>query len=150
MTIPYYVATKSDNIDIFKRINTILRSREDANFVLAVDWTTHPYCKPFSIHRRECKHQAIVDVAGIRNSMVFILAYDGSKGSGMFFELGYAYSLLTDRFGNHIKHITVVYDEEKYHISEIIDQSMFMALPELEFVSLQHLHTHDFDKIVRI
>ena len=140
MTITYYIAAKFEDTEIFKRITNALSSRKDANYVLTIDWTKHENCKPYSENREVCIHQAIDDVVAIRNSIMFILAYDGKKGSGMIFELGYAYSLLAQR---RIANIIITYDDDVYNIRDILDQSMFLALPEITFMSIRQLSSCD-------
>ncbi len=116
-----YIATKFTNVDGFNEIYNILK---DNNISLTVDWTKHLNVKPFREHHSICMEQSLMDIKGIEECDYFIFKYDGEKGSGMFFELGYAYALKK-------KIIAIGYG--------IMNTSMFIHLPLIEYSDIDEL-----------
>ena len=85
-----YIATKFEDVTEYKELENILVSDGHS---ITCDWTAHKSVHPFSDDRPICRSQSEEDLSGIRNSDVVILLYNGKKGSGMSFEIGYATAL---------------------------------------------------------
>ncbi len=116
-----YIASKFTNVEGFNEIHTILK---DNNITLTVDWTKHLNVKPFREYHSVCMEQSLEDIKGIEDCDYFIFKYDGEKGSGMFFELGYAYALK--------KNIIAIGHG-------IMDISMFIHLPLIKYSDVDGL-----------
>jgi len=117
-----YISTKFQEI---KKFNTIKDKLNENNIHVKLDWTKHKSCKPFSKNKELCCEQANEDILGIKNSDVFIMYYNGiDKGSGMFFELGYAYSLNKEIYvyGENIENISMFIHLKGINIRKDIDQ----------------------------
>ena len=83
----FYLATKFQDTQAF---NVLRETLEKNGHECSIDWTKHLGCKPFSEHAEVCKKQAMEDIEAIDNSDIFIMSYNGIRGVGMFYELGYA------------------------------------------------------------
>ena len=85
-----YIATKFEDTEIYHNIKNELEAR---GYTITCDWTKHKKVHPFSENKNLCHSQSLEDIIGIEQADVVILLYNGKKGSGMSFEIGYATAL---------------------------------------------------------
>ena len=85
-----YIATKFEDTEIY---NNLKNKLEVKGYEITCDWTKHKKVHPFSENKELCYSQSLEDVIGIEQADVMILLYNGKKGSGMSFEIGYATAL---------------------------------------------------------
>ena len=115
----FYISTKFENIESF---NYVKYKLEEIGYKLVLDWTKHKNCKPYSENYIVSKIQAIEDLKAIKEADFIVYINYHKKGSGTFFELGYAYA--------KNKIIYIIGKKAK-------DASMFMCLNNI----------HSFDSI---
>ena len=111
-----YIAAKFEDVELYRDLKSDL---ETAGFSITTDWTEHQKVHPFSKHKSLCNIQSLEDCMGIQEADCLVLLYNGKKGSGMSFELGYATALgkkifmlsttETKEYGTLLKHDTQDY-----------------------------------------
>jgi nucleoside 2-deoxyribosyltransferase len=137
-----YIAAKFEDVELYRDLKSEL---EIAGFYITTDWTEHKKVHPFSKHKSLCNTQSLEDCMGIQEADCIVLLYNGKKGSGMSFELGYATALRKKIFMVSTEEVielgkTKRYDTEDYsmfvHMSNFLHcknkEHLFTALKEFE------------------
>lgn len=122
-----YIATKFEDV---KQYHLYKDKLEKVGYNITVDWTQHEKVHPFSNHKELCLKQSVEDCEGIKQADFILLIYNGKKGSGMSFELGYATALN--------KTIYMISINE----NATMDYSMFVHMKNFK-------HCKDFDDLIK-
>ena len=122
MSIKIYVASKFEDAGLVKEVGDKLNK---AGFEVMTTWTNHPKLHPYSENLNMSRTCAYEDIDNISECDIFILLYNGKKGPGMFFELGYATSLLL----NEKIHRVVMIGED------VGDSTIFAHIDNIELMS---------------
>jgi len=117
-----YIISKFQNKDDVSHLEALLSA---SGFEITSKWTTHEDCKPYSIHEKLAVIQALEDTVWIDEADMIIYLYNGVKGVGSFFELGYAYA--------RIKKIVICDISEA---KDAKDTSMFVHLPGINSIDV--------------